>query len=633
VKLLLDCLSKYIITQLMNLKSQYKNISIIILTTVSILISTYLWSYINFSISNIQELGRGDYIENNYNQSNEILRYLIFILLPLTTFLSLMIYFKKIKINDFFIQLKMSENIENKKNKLINYLKFLIFFFLLFEFLSLDLIPRELDLLHDGQKLSAAFKSYTNGGLWSGSFIIIGLFIEILNTRLIWEIFNHESIGLMRYAIMIYVLFCKVILIAIAYKIALFSKLNFFYKEIFFVVLSFIFISLINYNGDRFGYGNIIFRELPILLFTLIFLDFLTDKSKSAKLLIVLAPFSVLSVMLSLDRGLVYNILLILFCLFLIINKKLKYLFSLLISILFFWILTFLFLGNEFNLFWENSLYIFSDINYVHGWIHPTPFGSEAGSTRATKTLIFILLNLIISFFLFSKKMNKFPLNLKVSLLFFSTLSFLSYVYALGRTEVHHIRESFGYPVIFLSILIIYYFFRILSENNFSFIIRKKFFFFFLFPIFFLFSYLNFNINLNNILDYKNRFINYIYFDDKSFLNKKDVSFIENAKEYIIDYNCFQNFTNDIALNYLLKKPNCTKFYMVYALGSKQTQKKLIEDISKFDIVIAYKERPRAWNYKNEPNYKLWIVKNYIEKNFNVIYEEEDRLILKRNGL
>ena len=54
----------------MNLKSQYKNISIIILTTVSILISTYLWSYINFSISNIQELGRGDYIENNYNQSN-----------------------------------------------------------------------------------------------------------------------------------------------------------------------------------------------------------------------------------------------------------------------------------------------------------------------------------------------------------------------------------------------------------------------------------------------------------------------------------------------------------------------------------------------------------------------------------
>ena len=615
----------------MNPKSQYKNILIIILTTVSILISTYFWSYINLSIPNIQELGRGDYIENNYNQANEILRYLSFILLPLITFLSLMIYFDEIKIYDFFTQLKTNDNIESEKNRLIDYLKFLIFFFLLFEFLSLDLITRELDLLHDGQKLSAAYKSYSDGSLWSGSFLIIGLFVEILNTRLIWEIFNHESIGLMRYAIMVYVLFCKFILIAIAYKIALFSKLDFFYKEIFFVVLSFIFISLINYNGDRFGYGNIIFRELPILLFTLIFFDFLIDKSKFVKLLLVLAPFSVFSVMLSLDRGLVYNALLILFCLFLIINKRTKLLFSLLISILFFWIITFLFLGNEFYLFLENSLYIFSDINYVHGWIHPTPFGSDAGSTRATKTLIFILFNLIVSFFLFSKKMNKFPLNLKISLLFFSTISFLSYAYVLGRTEVHHIRESFGYPIIFLSILIMYYFFRILSKNNFS--INKKFFFLFLFPIFLLFSYLNFNIKLNNILDYKNRFISYIYFDDKNFLKKRDASFVENAKEYIVDYNCFHNFTNDIALNYLLKKPNCTKFYMVYALGSKQTQKKLIEDISKVDIVIAYKQRPEAWNYKNEPNYKLWIVKNYIEKNFNIIYEENDRLILKRNGL
>ena len=614
----------------MNLQNLYKNILILISTIISILISTYLWSYINFSIPNIQELGRGDYIENNYNQSNEILRYLFFILLPLTTFLSLMIYFEKISINDFFKQLKNSDNIR-KKNELINCLKFSIYFFLLFEFLSLDLIPRELDLLHDGQKLSGAFNSYTNGGLWSGSFIIIGLFVEILNTRLIWEIFNHESIGLMRYAIMIYILFCKFVLVAIAYKITLFSKFNFFYKEIFFVVLSVIFISLINYNGDRFGYGNIIFRELPILIFTLIFFDYLIDKTKFTKLLIILAPFSVLSVMLSLDRGLVYNILLIFFFLFLIINKKLKHLFLLLFSTLFFWVLTSLLLGKEFILFLENSLYIFAEMNYIHGWIHPTPFGSEPGSTRATKTIIFIILNLIVSFFLFSKKMNKFPHNLKISLLFLSTLSFLSYFYALGRTEVHHIRESFGYPIIFLTILIMYFFFKILSKNNFNFFINKKFFSFFLFSIFVFFSYLNFNINFNNIANYKNRFVNYIHFDDKDFLKKKDVTFIENAKQNIVDFNCFDNFTNDVALNYLLKKPSCTKFYMVYGLGSKQTQKNFIDDLSGVDIVIAYKERPGAWNYKNEPNYKLWIVKNYIEKNFKIIYEENDRLIFKRN--
>ena len=615
----------------MNFKTQYTTILIVILTIISFLISTLAWKYINFSIPNINELGRGHYIENNYNQSNEILRYLNFILLPLATFLSLMIYYKKIEINDFFAQLKSFEKKEETGNNSISFLKFLILIFLLFEFLSLDFTSSELDLLHDGQKLSAAFKSYTDGSLWSGSFIIIGLFVEILNTRLMWEIFNHESIGLMRYSIIVYVFICKLILVLIAYKIALFSKLKFFQKEFFFLLLSLIFVSLIDYSSNRYGYQNIIFRELPILIFTLIFFDFLNDKSKIIKLVTILAPLSVFSVMLSVDRGLVYNILLILFCLFLIINKKIKHLFFLTISILFFWILTFLTLDNEFSLFWKNSLYMFFDMNYVHGWIHPIPFSSEGGSTRATKTLIFILLNLIISFFLFSKRMRKFPLNLKISLLFFSILSFLSYAYVLGRTEVHHLRESFGYPIIFMSIVILFIFLRFFSNLNIT--KNKMSLNYLLFLLFFLLSFLSLDINFKNILNYKNRFTSFIYLDDKNFLNKKDISFIENSKKIIVDYSCFQNFTNDVALNYLLKKKNCSKFYMVFSLGSKKSQEELIEYLSTTQIVIAYKERTELVNYKDEPNYKLWIVKDYIKENFKIIYEEGDRLILKRNAL
>ena len=70
---------------------------------------------------------------------------------------------------------------------------------------------------------------------------------------------------------------------------------------------------------------------------------------------------------------------------------------------------------------------------------------------------------------------------------------------------------------------------------------------------------------------------------------------------------------------------------MVFSLGSKKTQNELIKNLSKTDIIIAYKERKDAKNYKDEPNYKLWIVKNYIEKNYHIIYEEGDRLIFKRN--
>jgi hypothetical protein len=148
-----------------------------------------------------------------------------------------------------------------------------------------------------------------------------------------------------------------------------------------------------------------------------------------------------------------------------------------------------------------------------------------------------------------------------------------------------------------------------------------------------LFNFLIFEINPNNIYNYKGRFVNYIYLEDKNFLDKETINFIENSKKYIDNYKCIQNFTNDVALNYLLKKENCSKFYMVFSLGSKKTQNELIKDLGKTDIVIAYKERKELFNHKDEPNYKLWIVRDYIKENFDIIYEEGDRIILKKNVL
>ena len=111
----------------MNFKSYYSSILIVILTLISILISSVAWNYINFSIPNIQELGRGHYIENDYNKLNEILRYLTFVSLPLITFLSSMIYSKKIEVGDFFKQLKFSENSNENDYRFIKFLKLLIF--------------------------------------------------------------------------------------------------------------------------------------------------------------------------------------------------------------------------------------------------------------------------------------------------------------------------------------------------------------------------------------------------------------------------------------------------------------------------------------------------------------------------
>ena len=93
-------------------------------------------------------------------------------------------------------------------------------------------------------------------------------------------------------------------------------------------------------------------------------------------------------------------------------------------------------------------------MNYIHGIIHPIPFSDDPNSTRSSKTLLIILFSLIISFKMFFNSNKKFSNQLKFILFYISVLSFLSYLYVLGRSDGPHIKESFAYPFLF----VIYYF-------------------------------------------------------------------------------------------------------------------------------------------------------------------------------
>ena len=98
----------------------------------------------------------------------------------------------------------------------------------------------------------------------------------------------------------------------------------------------------------------------------------------------------------SFDRGIVYNLILISLLFYLILKRLFEFFIS--ISIVFLtWIIFYVFLKNEFLYFIDNSKNIIAQMNYIHGIIHPTPFSNEPHATRATKTLILIIINLVIS--------------------------------------------------------------------------------------------------------------------------------------------------------------------------------------------------------------------------------------------
>ena len=93
-------------------------------------------------------------------------------------------------------------------------------------------------------------------------------------------------------------------------------------------------------------------------------------------------------------------------------------------------------------------------------------------------------------------------------------------------------------------------------------------------------------------------------------------------------------FTNEVAYLYLLRKKNCTKYYMVFSIGSSRSQIKMINELNDADIIIT-----SEYDDKGHPTYKLPLVTDFIKENYVAVFEEDfisskrnKRIILKKNN-
>ena len=97
------------------------------------------------------------------------------------------------------------------------------------------------------------------------------------------------------------------------------------------------------------------------------------------------------------------------------------------------------------------------------------------------------------------------------------------------------------------------------------------------------------------------------------FLNKDERFFVEKAKPLVKEYKCIQLFSNDSALNYLLRKKSCTKYYFVWSASPMILQKKFIDDLVDTKLIIKG-GRKNNWDLPLEK--KLNLVNSYIDSNF-----------------
>ena len=602
------------------MKIQKKTIFLYSIIVFTIIFVAKFWGFIKLPYND--PLIIGTYSTNEFNATNDILRYLIFILLPVFIFLSFNIFFEKKDIKKIIFELGTISGNIYKNNFAIKCSLVIILLFLILEFLSVNFSLHTLDFLHEGQVLSSAYKSLLDNSLWSGSYVTVGIFYETLSSKFIWSIFDFQSIGLSRYPPIFFTLVLKFLFIILLFKITKFLDLNTFYKNIFFIINSYISLSFLDYDIP--SVDIISYREIPIILTSILFIDYLQSIKWKKYILVLLGFIAVISMYWSIDRGLVCNLLILSIMFFLILTKRYNDLIILFLSVIFFYILSFLILGEEFHYFISNTTSIIKEMNYIHGLIHPEPFSNELNSSRATKTLISIIIILIISLNLFFKANKSFSIEFKTFLLFLSIVSFLSYIYALGRSDGPHIKHVFAHQLFFFSIYLIYIFLRFIENiNKFNFLLKLKNIILFSLLVIFLFSL---NLNIKNILDYPDRFNEYIKLPDQKFLNESDANAINKIKPIVEQYDCIQLFSNDAALLYLLKKKNCTKYYFIWSVGSSNNQKKLVSDLKNTKLIIS-KGTPFVWDLA--VSQKLPIVDNYIDQNFYIDQKIKDWEILK----
>ena len=602
------------------MKIQKKTIFLYSIIVFTIIFVAKFWGFIKLPYND--PLIIGTYSTNEFNATNDILRYLIFILLPVFIFLSFNIFFEKKDIKKIIFELGTISGNIYKNNFAIKCSLVIILLFLILEFLSVNFSLHTLDFLHEGQVLSSAYKSLLDNSLWSGSYVTVGIFYETLSSKFIWSIFDFQSIGLSRYPPIFFTLVLKFLFIILLFKITKFLDLNTFYKNIFFIINSYISLSFLDYDIP--SVDIISYREIPIILTSILFIDYLQSIKWKKYILVLLGFIAVVSMYWSIDRGLVCNLLILSIMFFLILTKRYNDLIILFLSVIFFYILSFLILGEEFHYFISNTTSIIKEMGYIHGLIHPEPFSNELNSSRATKTLISIIIILIISLNLFFKANKSFSIEFKTFLLFLSIVSFLSYIYALGRSDGPHIKHVFAHQLFFFSIYLIYIFLRFIENiNKFNFLLKLKNIILFSLLVIFLFSL---NLNIKNILDYPDRFNEYIKLPDQKFLNESDANAINKIKPIVDQYDCIQLFSNDAALLYLLKKKNCTKYYFIWSVGSSNNQKKLVSDLKNTKLIIS-KGTPFVWDLA--VSQKLPIVDNYIDQNFYIDQKIKDWEILK----
>ena len=155
----------------MKLNNLPRNFYIFFYVIISILVATLLWDKITLPFNNVTG-AKGYFAIKGYNPSNDTVRYIFFVSLPLIVFLFFNYTLSKKSINFKELFLEKYEKVTKlHSSTIIIFFIFVIFIFLEFFSVNFTFSKYHLDHLHDGNYLTPSQNYIITRNFWTSSHI------------------------------------------------------------------------------------------------------------------------------------------------------------------------------------------------------------------------------------------------------------------------------------------------------------------------------------------------------------------------------------------------------------------------------------------------------------------------------
>lgn len=605
-----------------------KKYLILIITLIAVAFSTLIWDIIKLPYDFKNEI-YGEYAKQNHNPHNDTIRYILFISIPLIAFLLSYLYFFREKL--FTINQVINRKVisfPKTNNKIINLFFYLILFLVIINFLSLDYNRYffNLDFFHEGTYLTPSKNFQFNGNFWLSSYLDYGLLGNYFPI-IIWKIFGLETIGSTRFFQLILLLFNKILIILLCKKISENLSFDKNISIIYFVFVSILSASLIELD---FRSSYIPGKFFLIFLFLLTFFESLKSNEKQFTYNFLIGLICVVSIFSYIDIGIYLNALLFFLLIYSIFRTEYKKVLfittGLLCGFLFFYISL---SSSEIAAFYSNILALLSTIDYLDGIVYPTPFFS--GDIRSTRALLLIIIaGILVIIFNFNKKIKE-KSEVKIFFIFLFLLNILIFKSAIVRSDTPHLKTASSLVIFLLILTIAYFLIRGLISAFKNFNNLKK--YYLAAPITILFFS---SFTPMHLYDFKNTLFSFSQIDklliqkDDKYLKKEYIEMINYYKNLTKDEKCVQIFTNEAAIPYLLKKPSCTKYYLMWISAPNENQMSFIKDLkTQKPKFILFRSDVELYN---DTHIRMPLVLDYINSNYSFYGKFKHWTFIKLTG-